>query len=363
MSDYFDRVERQIVRRVQEGAPGSSRPRAGSGYLATAVAAVVVVLVAGIFLLARGTGTVKPTPIARSGIELLFTPTTIDGHAPGRVAVAVTAQILRARLATAVPDARLSYTGAQIVVRVPHAATDSKPEILALSEPGRLGLYDWESSVITPKGKTLAGELAGQDPTALEMSQGNGPAAPGDPGAGGVSLRQALALTAKLGAGRPRRVEYVGPLRLTVPAGYSVVEANVTNGVPADRFYVLKNPPAMSNRAIADPRPKRDPNTRAPDVEFNFTASGRREFRAVTAAIARRGARLSGVGQTLNQHFAIAVDNTLLSVPFIDFKQYPDGISGETGAEIGGNFTTRFARDLATLLRYGPLPLNLTATG
>jgi preprotein translocase subunit SecD len=363
MSDYFDRVERQIVRRVQEGAPRSARPRAGSGYLAMVAAAVVVVVVAGVFLLARGTGGENPAPAARPGIELLFTPTTIDGHAPGPDAIAATVQILRARLATAVPKARVSSTGTRIVVRVPNAATDSEPEVLALSAPGRLGLYDWEGSVITPKGKTLAHELAGQDPTALEMSQGSGPAAPGAPGAGGVPLGQALALAARLGAGTPRRVEYLGSVRLTVPAGYSVVEANIPSGGPTDRFYVLKNPPAMSNGAIADPRAKTDPNTRSPAVEFSFTASGRREFRAVTAAVARRGAQLSSAGQTLNQHFAVALDDMLLSVPFIDFEQYPDGISGDKGAEVMAGSTVQSARNLAILLRYGPLPVNLTATG
>jgi len=83
----------------------------------------------------------------------------------------------------------------------------------------------------------------------------------------------------------------------------------------------------------------------------------------VTLSIARRGSEVSSLGETLNQHFAIALDNQLISVPFVDYKQYPDGIPAGNGADVGGNFTTRSARDLAVLLRYGSLPVHLTAAG
>jgi SecD/SecF fusion protein len=72
---------------------------------------------------------------------------------------------------------------------------------------------------------------------------------------------------------------------------------------------------------------------------------------------------VSSAGQILNQHFAIVRDNRLISVPFIDYKQYPDGFRGDNGAGIGGNFTADSARELTILLRYGSLPVVLTATG
>src|SRR5205085_9054474 len=65
-----------------------------------------------------------------------------------------------------------------------------------------------------------------------------------------------------------------------------------------------------------------------------------------------------GLGQQLNQHFAVALDNKLIEVPQIDFKQYPDGIQGG-GADITGGFTIQSAQDLATQLRLGALPINL----
>jgi len=118
-------------------------------------------------------------------------------------------------------------------------------------------------------------------------------------------------------------------------------------------------------------RPSRDheaagkhrPGLRAPDVEFGFTATGRHAFEGLTKAVARRGSLLSSPGQSLNQHFAIVLDNKLITVPAVDYKQYPDGINGNDGAAIGGNFTTQSARDLAILLHYGALPVVLKATG
>ncbi len=71
------------------------------------------------------------------------------------------------------------------------------------------------------------------------------------------------------------------------------------------------------------------------------------------------GQNVSVGGETLNQHFAVALDNQLVTVPQIDFHQYPDGIIGGGGADITGGFTARTAKDAATQLRYGPLPLNV----
>ena len=79
----------------------------------------------------------------------------------------------------------------------------------------------------------------------------------------------------------------------------------------------------------------------------------------MTAPTARRGSLLSSLGQTLNQHFGVALDNQLITVPYIDYKQYPDGINGDSGGELSGGFSIISARDLANELRLGALPLNL----
>ena len=55
----------------------------------------------------------------------------------------------------------------------------------------------------------------------------------------------------------------------------------------------------------------------------------------------------------------MALDNQLVTVPQIDYRQYPDGIVGGGGADITGGFTSQTASDLATQLRLGALPIKL----
>ena len=69
-----------------------------------------------------------------------------------------------------------------------------------------------------------------------------------------------------------------------------------------------------------------------PNVTFDFTeqgpqASGRRS-RARSPSAARPASRRASTRQTPHQHFAIVLDNELISVPYIDFQQNPDGIDG-----------------------------------
>ena len=113
-------------------------------------------------------------------------------------------------------------------------------------------------------------------------------------------------------------------------------------GDPSAQFFVLKDNAALRGSDITNPQQSTDPNTRQPDVTFGFSNEGKSEFQNVTANIAHRGDLVSGLGQTLNQHFAVALDNQLITVPFIDFKQYPDGINGDNGADISGELHDLF---------------------
>jgi hypothetical protein len=255
--------------------------------------------------------------------------------------------ILGERLRAVFPEVTVTREGEQIVIDLPNAPPGARSEILALVPPGILGFGDWERDAVTPNGKTVASQLKARNPAALEISQGTGTVAPGGPGAGCLSRAQALALSS------------------TVPGSVVLraVGAGAGRAAQGDDFYVLKDVPALSNSAITKPRADVDPNTHEPIVTFDLTPAGKRAFHALTATIARRGALVSSPGQTFNQHFVIALDNTLLTVPYIDYKQYPDGINGDRGADISGNFSTQSAKNLAILLRYGPLPVSLTATG
>ena len=186
-------------------------------------------------------------------------------------------------------------------------------------------------------------------------------AGPLDPGRS-VSRSQAIA---ELAAQLPAGVTPSDGQVLAVPQGTLVVQAEplrsgarVSIVSPAAQFFVMHDHVALSGADITHPKAGTDQSA-APDVTFGFTGSGRAAFQRATRAIAHRGAEVSPNGLTLNQHFAVAVDNRLVTVPQIDFRQYPDGIIGANGADITGGLDAPAARDLATQLRYGALPLAL----
>jgi SecD/SecF fusion protein len=153
---------------------------------------------------------------------------------------------------------------------------------------------------------------------------------------------------------------------LSVPGGWVVLEAIPANfshptpiGAPNAQFFVLKDNIALRGSDITNPQQSADAHTSEPDVTFGFSSKGKKAFQNVTAQIARRGILVSGLGQQLNQHFAVTLDNQLITVPLIDYKQDPDGINGDNGGDISGSFTTTSAQDLANELRLGAVPLNL----
>ena len=125
MSDYFDRVERQIVRNVEAGLPRSSRLRALPGYMASAAAMLVVLVVAGVFLLAHGSSP-APVPTAAQGVTITFTASAADPHAPLGPALDRSVVILRERLGSAVPGTRVERAGNEIVVDAPTAGAGER---------------------------------------------------------------------------------------------------------------------------------------------------------------------------------------------------------------------------------------------
>jgi SecD/SecF fusion protein len=186
-------------------------------------------------------------------------------------------------------------------------------------------------------------------------------AGPLDP-AGSVSRPRALG---ELAAQLPTGVTASEGQVLVVPQGTVVVQAEqfrtvapVAFSSPTAQFFVLKDTVALTGNDITNPQPSTDQSGQS-DVTFGFTRIGQAAFQHATQAIAHRGASVSLGGATLDQHFAAVVDDQLVTVPQINYRQYPDGIIGGGGADITGGFTTRSARDLATELRHGALPLAL----
>jgi SecD/SecF fusion protein len=311
--------------------------------------------------------------------------------------------------------------GNQISVGLPDVQNTKRAEQL-VGTTARLEFYDWEANALTASGKPVATLIQAQDPNAVAISQG-GSSSPGSPGGGSMSLYPAVQLAAKQPAltlaqcqrqncgragpesflfGSPnspacvaaarfyRVTPLVGqrcylagpadtPQDLILPTGVSLsqgqllvvpegtvvlqaVPANYTHAPrfsdPTSQFFVLRDHVALFGNDITNPQQGTD-QAGAPDVTFGFTGRGASEFQSVTAQIARRGQLASGFATKRNQHFAVALDTQLISVPYIDYGLYPDGIQGNNGADITGGFTITSAQDLATQLRLGALPIRL----
>jgi SecD/SecF fusion protein len=388
---------------------------------------VVGLVIASLIVIAGVPGAVKPKKTVlgldlKGGVELVYqgqpsaqTPKVT----PDALQRAV--DIMRSRVdQLGVAEPEIQTTGNSLItVGLPNVTDTARAEN-EVGTTAQLNFFDWEANALTPNGKTVASQLQSQDPTALNISSGGG-ANPGDPGAGSMSLYQAVQLASKqppsasannsrvrpqyyafgapgsaacaaaakaagttptagqhcllsgpddnlndLKTGLPAGVSASQAEILTVPRGTVVLQAIPANfshrvpiGDPSAQFYVLKDNVALRGNDITNPQQSSDPNSGQPDVTFGFSGNGKKSFQDVTAEIAKRGSLVSGLGQSLNQHFAVALDNQLITVPQIDYKTYPDGINGDNGADITGGFSITSAQDLANELRLGALPINL----
>ncbi|HEX5308192.1 MAG TPA: protein translocase subunit SecD [Solirubrobacteraceae bacterium] len=139
-------------------------------------------------------------------------------------------------------------------------------------------------------------------------------------------------------------------------------EGKVTQPSP-ESWYVLNDDPQLTGNDIKNPRQGFDENgSGQPNVTFEFSSSGRKTFERVTREIAKRGEsrQLPGVpkGSAL-QHFAVVLDNQVITAPSIDYTVYPEGIDASTGSQISGGFTLTSAQNLADELQSGALPIKL----
>src|SRR3954468_16977858 len=153
---------------------------------------------------------------------------------------------------------------------------------------------------------------------------------------------------------------------LEVPRGTIVVRAEAPSAKrKSNLYYLMRDNPALSGKEVKNPEQSFDNGaggTGQPIVTFSFTDKGRRSFQKTPQAIAARGASQSLPGtsaQNAQQHFAVVLDNELITVPYIDFQQNPDGIDATNGSQISGSFTIDSAQRLANLLKTGALPIKL----
>jgi SecD/SecF fusion protein len=145
------------------------------------------------------------------------------------------------------------------------------------------------------------------------------------------------------------------------PTSGDTVELDESKPETEPGWYAIEDKPALAGTELRNPEQNFDPGN-APNVTFDLTDKGATEFHDVTRAIAQRAQAnyLEGSGISTGAasgHFAVVLDNKVISRPIIDFGDNPDGISGNS-AEISG-LSLREAQDVAQLLRIGALPINL----
>ena len=253
-----------------------------------------------------------------SGVELRF-------RAPA-AARSDDARIVRERLARlGLAGASVARAGDGLVVRAPGVDPSAgRPLARLLAADSPLRFYDWEADVVGP----------GCRPAPADTSVTGGAQA----GSAAFGLTRAEAQARA--AGCPETI---------------VVRAR---GAASDRWYVLRDRPALTGAAIRHPKPFRDDGatgTGESKVTFDFTAAGVRAWSGLTRAVARRDRRTAAAGGD-PQHVAIVLDATLLSTPSIAYRDFPDGIDARFGSQIDGGLTERSARSIAMAVTAGALP-------
>jgi SecD/SecF fusion protein len=132
-----------------------------------------------------------------------------------------------------------------------------------------------------------------------------------------------------------------------------------------DKLALKEQFPQMTGEdlRLSGTRQDFDTTTGQPIVLMQFTDAGEEKFHDITREEAIRGQlqynRFGGGGNPddFNQSFAIVLDEEIVTFPTIDFNEYPDGISGENGAQITGIGSVQEAKDIALVLQTGALPV------
>jgi SecD/SecF fusion protein len=342
-----------------------------------------------------------------------------SAHAGAQPVTAATLQetigIMRRRLrALGIGDATIRLAGAkEIVVALPHASNLARAEV-EVGKTDRLYFYDWEPNVIGSGGKPATreppetepsitgGTQAGESPFGLSeykavlraakrapilrqtdttWSPGCTPAQVGGCVYGTWYLldtarervlrgpeeteQNLYAHSYKPSAGAKTMVVRVNPGTVLVQArAVEAASGKITQPSP-NSYYVLNDAPVLTGSDITHPQQGFDEGaggTRAPDVNIGFTSQGKPIFERITREIARRGqeTQLPGMSrEEAMQHFAIVLDGQLITVPSIDYTQYPEGIDAAQGSQISGEFTVSSAQELADELQSGALPIEL----
>ncbi len=362
---------------------------------------LILVLVGALFAAAAAAVVTKPTRLGldlKGGVELVYEARATNQTQVTSDSITRAIDIMRQRVdALGVSEPEIQQSGKdQIVVSLPNV-TNAEEAARVVGTTAQLQFYDWEKNVLGKECK----------PAPTDLSVTGGPSAGRQ---GGLKLYDAVARARRCppltNLNSPTGDKYylvddkakkviAGPeeseqaLRASEAAkkapesakvkkvnkGTTILQAESINPDAGpndpgpDSWFVLRDDVALAGTDIKNPEQNFDTGAGrggGPNVTFDFTNGGADKWQAITRKIAQRGQGfvVTAEGQPINgddanQHFAIALDNQLVSVPTIDFTENPDGIDGSSGSQISGGFTTKSAQALANQLKYGALPLKL----
>jgi SecD/SecF fusion protein len=359
----------------------------------------ILLIVAGLLIASLVVIAAKPT---RQGLDLKGGVSLVYEAKPTRFsevtsdAIQRSIDIMRSRVdQLGVSEPEIQQSGSnQIDVSLPSVSNADQAQ-QQVGTTAQLYFYDWEAKVVGKDGKPHPSDAAV-----------TGGGAAGTPGAGTLSYYDAVTTASRFkatneaddttnglfyGVDTAARKVICGPQEteqalldvcrndrktpskvVSVPRGYVIIQAEGADSgdpkakaIAQDAYYVLKDDPALRGTDIKNPEQQYDNGpggTGQPNVTFEFTGSGASKWQTVTRRIAQRGQEqfLPGASpQDAFQHFAIVLDNALISAPYIDFQRNPDGIDGRSGSEISGGFTIKSAQNLSNLLKTGALPIKL----
>jgi SecD/SecF fusion protein len=360
----------------------------------------------------------KPTKLGldlQGGVQLIYQVSPTRGEELTDDSIQRTIDVMQDRINQyGVGEAEIQRSGAdQIDVSLP--SIDNPDEARnRVGTTAQLAFYDWETNVVGPDGEPVptdpsvtGGTTAASARSTAAITQYDAvmrgsklepnvderfPPLVGDqyylvdnktkkvlggPFNTVESLEQDKRMARYLGPDGEPRSDTVEVVK--VPEGYRVLRAEQEinsdgEAIPVgDKYFLIRDRPALRGEDIKNPAASVDTSgpRRDPVVVFEFSDNGKKVWKGVTGDIAQRGADncIFQQGETQQMrmsrcanHFAIALDNELISSPYIDFEAYPEGISGNTGSQIGGagSFTQKSAQALADLLKSGSLPLELS---
>jgi SecD/SecF fusion protein len=335
----------------------------------------VILLVLGLLTASGVIIAAKPTRLGldlKGGVEIVYQgQPTPQSKVTGEAMQRAVDQIRKGCEGLGVSEVEVQRLGSdQISVGIPDVKNAARAR-RQCGKPGRMFFYDFERNVIGDKSRPIPSLYE-----ATQLAAKQKPVIDGNNTAGKLFYLFKADRTLQAGPDSSRKdllSDFNGHLPkgdrvVAVPEGTVVVRAERPDTFPNDKefnqFYVLHDNPELSGKEIKRPKQEFDQQgTGQPIVTFGFTDKGRKAFHDVTRRLAQRGQAQQVPGQPPDvsfQTFAVVLDREVITRPYINFNENPDGIDGRTGAQISGGFkSVREAQDLAKLLQRGALAINL----